>query len=267
MTESKRSLAGNGPHVTEGNRSIAAEGHRNSVARGNPSGVSRAIALALVATAACASDVDPPWQLDHDRIIAVRAEPPSIGPGQTSTIEALLGHKGGQTSVAPPELAVVISPMSLSDVLTIEGGRWVVTAPSEARLASARSELKLEANVPVPLQLTVSYAGQTLIATKIIDLGRAADNPPLNDLMIDDKPAGNGELVVRKLVNVPLSVTADDTAFDVTWLTSCGTMHDFDLPNAYLHVEADDVDAGELAVIVRDANRGVSWKLWSIRAE
>jgi hypothetical protein len=44
-------------------------------------------------------------------------------------------------------------------------------------------------------------------------------------------------------------------------------MHDFDLPRAYLEVEAGDPAAGELAVVVRDAHGGVSWQTWPIHAE
>ena len=36
---------------------------------------------------------------------------------------------------------------------------------------------------------------------------------------------------------------------------------------AYLKVEADDPTAGELVVVLRDAQAGVSWKLWPIHAE
>jgi len=66
---------------------------------------------------------------------------------------------------------------------------------------------------------------------------------------------------------VPLSIDADDNTFDVTWLTSCGTMHDFDLPSAYLKVEVDDPQTGELAVVLRDAAGGVTWDLWPIHAQ
>ena len=45
------------------------------------------------------------------------------------------------------------------------------------------------------------------------------------------------------------------------------SMHDFDLPQAYLKVESDDPTAGELGVVVRDAHGGVSWKIWPIHAE
>jgi len=239
--------------------------------------VSRALAAAALAAlgavttvttlGACAGDLDPPWQLDHDRIIAVRATPPGIVAGQTSTIDALLGQKGGKTSVFAPELATIVSPMSLADVLTFDGGAWVVTAPSDARLEAARAELELAAGAPVPLQVGVSYANRTLIATKTITLGQAAQNPALVHVMLDGQPAGTSELVVGKLVQVPLSVEADDAVYDVTWLTSCGTMHDFDLPVAYLQVEAEDPDAGELAVVVRDAKAGVAWSVWPIHAE
>jgi hypothetical protein len=233
------------------------------------------LVLALAATGACIGDIDPPWQLDHDRIVAVRADPPAIAAGQSSTLDALLGKKGGMTTVATPELAQVVSPASLSDVLTISAGHWVVTAPDEARLAAVRSELQLAAGAPVPLQIGVAYTGpdpdQPLVATKTIELGQAAGNPALAQmgLMIDGKPPGDepAELVVAKLVKVPLSIEADDTVFDVTWLTSCGTMHDFDLPTAYLKVETDDPQSGELAVVVRDSHGGVAWRLWSIRAE
>ena len=234
------------------------------------------LAIAVLAAAGCASELDPPWQLDHDRIVAVRADPPGLAPGQTATIDALLSHKGGTTSVAAPALATVVSPASLSDVLAIDAGRWVVTAPSEARLAAVRSELALEPGAPVGLEITVAYPvaqparpGQNLLATKVIALGQAAENPPLAGIAIDGKPAGDAEaeIIVGKLVKVPLSIAADDEAYDVAWLTSCGTMHDFDLPAAYLKVEADDPTAGELGVVVRDAGGGVSWRLWPIHVE
>ena len=225
-----------------------------------------AVALALLGSAACAGDVDPPWQLDHDRIVAVRAEPPGIAAGQTSRIDALLAKKGAMTSVATPELATVVSPASLADVLSIADGSWVVTAPGDDRLAAARSELKLAAGDPVPLQIGVSYSGQTLVATKTLTLGAAAANPPLDGITVDGKPPGDA-LTVGKLDKVPLSINADDVNYDVTWVSSCGTMHDFDLPQAYLKVESDDPTTGELGVIVRDAHGGVSWKIWPIQAQ
>ena len=81
----------------------------------------RAIAAAAAvlvagALAACADDTDPPWQLDHDRVIAVRANPPGLAPGEQATLDALLARKGDTTRTAIPEGATVVSPASLADV-------------------------------------------------------------------------------------------------------------------------------------------------------
>lgn len=238
--------------------------------------------VSMMALAACDGDLDPAWQLDHERIIAVRATPPAILAGETSTIDALIGRKGDKTSVASPEAAVVVSPASLADTLALRGDAWVVTAPSAERLAAVRIELGLAVDAPVPLQIGVSYENQAMLpadmsgdlfAIKAVTLGRTAANPVLVDrVVINDQPAAvaepdDDELVVGKLVNVPLSIDANDVDYDVSWLTSCGTMHDFDLPNAYLKVEDDDPTEGELAVVLRDAAGGVAWAVWPIRAE
>jgi hypothetical protein len=239
------------------------------VNRGFVLAASIATAVGAMAMGGCADDIDPPWQLDHDRIVAVRATPPGITSGQQSRVDALLAHKGAKTRVAAPEAAIVVSPPSLTDTLRFDGTSWVVTAPDETRLAAARAELKLAAGAPVPLQVGVSYEGQTLIATKTVLLGQAAENPALvtMNMQIDGQPARPMEIVVQPLAKVPLTIEADDVTYDVTWLTSCGTMHDFDLPNAYLKVEVDDPTEGELAVVLRDGKGGVAWDVWPIRAQ
>jgi hypothetical protein len=44
-----------------------------------------------------------------------------------------------------------------------------------------------------------------------------------------------------------------DATYNINWLTSCGTMHDFDLAMAHRRVEPEDPHAGTLAIVVRDA--------------
>jgi hypothetical protein len=225
-----------------------------------------ALALA-VAAAGCTDELDPQWQLDHDRIVAVRATPPAIEAGGRAELDALIAQEGGKTSERPPELATVVSPMSLAGAVALAEGKWIATAPDAAKLDAVRAELRLDPGAPVPLVVGVSYLGQQLIATKTVWLGMAGANPALDEMMVDGAPAAaKAELVVGKLVDVPLSVAAeiDDT---VNWLTSCGTMHDFDLPQAYLRVEAEDPTEGELAVVRRDPRGGVAWRVWPIRAE
>jgi hypothetical protein len=219
-------------------------------------------ALLLVLVTACADDIDPPWQLDHDRIIAVRATPPHVPAGATSQLDLLVGHKGAPTSMQAPDAAQVVSPMSLADTLS----GTTITAPSEDRLDAARTELGLDPGAPVPLVIGVAVASPQLAATKTVWLGDSADNPQLDDMMIMDAPAPAGAIVVPPLTDVHLSVEADDSVDIVNWLTSCGTMHDFDLHKAYLRVEKDDPTTGELAVILRDDKGGVAWQVWPISA-
>ncbi len=105
--------------------------------------VTAALAMLALATAACVEELDPPWQLDHDRIVAVRATPPALEPGGRAELDALLSLKGAGTSERAPELAVVVSPMSLAGALAPEGGKWIVTAPDAAAIEAARAELRL----------------------------------------------------------------------------------------------------------------------------
>lgn len=211
-------------------------------------------------TGACSSIIDEPWELDHDRIIAVRATPPRIVTGQTAKLDVLVGYKGAAVRVQDPESAAVVSPIRLASAVN----GTIVTAPSEADLAVARAELGLPTGAPVPLAIAISARG--FAATKTVWLGETAENPPLVDLRLGGSPPPPS-IIVPVDEDVTLSVTADDVVDTVNWLTSCGTMHDFDLSSAYLRVEPDDSQQGELAIVLRDAKGGVSWQIWPIRAE
>jgi hypothetical protein len=227
--------------------------------------------LAIVAySSGCDGDLDPAWELDHDRIIAVRATPPGIVDGERSELDALLTAKGGTTSIAPPLAAQVISPLALSAALKNDGGKWVVEMPAAAALEAARTELKLAADAPVPLRVGVGYIvnGVELAALKTVLLGKSITNPILAEMVIDGESLDSkSEVVVPKLVDVRFSVAAipDD---DVNWLTNVGEMHDFDLPESYLRVEKDeDKFEGELVLVRRDPEGGVVWRIWPIRVE
>lgn len=235
--------------------------------------------LLFVALAGCNADIDMPWELDHDRIIAVRATPPSISPGESSTIDLLAGFDMAPVAERGPDFVQVVSPMSFADLVQPSGpGMWTVTAPTEERLAAARTELGIADGMPVPLRLGVAAAWPTPVmspegngfgATKIVWLGVSASNPTLSGLTVNgvEAPAGT-DLVVPKAEKVPLFVDADDEVDIVNWLSSAGTVHDFDLHAGYLTFDdPEDKLEGQLAVIVRDPLGGVAWRFWSIRAE
>lgn len=224
-------------------------------------------AIVMVAIVGCAGDLDPQWQLDHDRIVAVRAEPPGITAGQQAELIGLVAVKGSGTMEMPPEAAIVASPQAMTGAVALDGGRWVVTAPSEDRIVAARNELHLAPGAPVPLVIGVSYAQQTLLATKTVTIGMALQNPVLGEVLIDHAPAPV-ELVVPATGDVALATPIDDTTQDINWLTSVGEMHDFDLADATLRLASDDERAnGNLAVVLRDDHGGATWRVWSIRKQ
>jgi hypothetical protein len=223
------------------------------------------LALCLSCLAACTDDTDPPWQLDHDRIIAVRATPPRIAAGDQAVIDTLVGFHGAPVAERSPDTATVDSPASLATAITRDADRWIVTAPSAEQLEAVRNELGLAAGALVPLKIRVGDAGDGLFATKTVWLGGDAANPVMTDITVDRADPGDAEIVIAPLVKVPLAIGLDDLHHDVTWLSSCGTMHDFDLPSAYLRVEADDPTDGQLVLVVRDDDGGVNWRIWPIR--
>src|SRR6185312_5358586 len=104
-------------------------------------------------------------------------------------------------------------------------------------LARVRSQLGLGSADPVPVELGIEADG--FQALKTVFLGDSADNPTLDGLMVNNAvpPADPAQtIVVPADVDVPLFVNADDVANNINWLTSCGTMNDFDLHDAFLNV-------------------------------
>jgi len=232
-------------------------------------------ALIAIALIGCNADIDEPWQLEHDRIIAVRATPPRVAAGGTATIDLLVGYANAPVQQRPPDVVTVVAPQSMAAAVRPDGGQWSVTSPDETQLASVRAQLGLPDGAPVPLQIGVAAAwpepvmspdNQHFAATKTVWFGETAENPPLANVTINGVEPGL-ELVVPKQTKIALHVDADDQTDIVNWLTSCGVMHDFDLHDAYLTVDPEDNQEGQLVLVLRDARGGVSWSIWPIRAE
>lgn len=224
-------------------------------------------ALVLVALAACSGEVDPEWELDHDRVIAARMTPPHIAAGESATIDVLVGMKGAAPSVVDPASATVESPVSLMRYLSQSAdGHWSIATASDADLAAARAELGVADGDPVPVSVRMVLAYEGLVAHKLVYMGDHADNPALGPVLVDGVDAtSETSLTVAEATKVTLSVDFAEPD-SVNWLTSCGTMHDYDLPAAYLRVEPEDPHDGTLAVVVRDTHGGVAWQLWPISA-
>jgi hypothetical protein len=227
-------------------------------------------ALAIVVLAACTNDVDARWQLVHDRVIAVRATPPHVPSGASAKLDALVTSRDGGAMVIAP-LGAEVDPRAAGelagDVMPDGQGGWQVTAPDAATLAAARATLGLGPTDPVPLPVDTAWSvgGETLVATKQVLLGDAADNPPLDAVTVNGV-APVSPITIPFDTDVTLSVAAAAT-WQVNWLTSCGTMNNDDNePTAVLHVNPDDPQSGQLVLVERDPSGGVVWTIWDISA-
>jgi hypothetical protein len=198
----------------------------------------------LLLLGACTPVTDPPWQLDHDRILAVRAEPPAIMPGEVGRLQVLVAHAGAPTSVEEPDQAAAVgSPLFTAVHFDVD--HWQIDGPDETQLAAARTELHLPADAPVPLDLQIRVAG--LNASKQVLLGTTATNPTLPPVTLPAFTPGEHTLLIE--------------ATNVRWFTSCGEIVDDAEPRATLIF--DEPCTGELAVVVRDGI-GVVWNVWPI---
>jgi len=227
--------------------------------------VIRTLILIVALTLGACINVDPPWQLAHDRIIAVRAEPPGIAAGGRAVVDALITEiDAGPAERAPDLASAVQAPQALAGAVTREGSRWIVTAPGEEALAAARTELSLPAGAPVPLRvgITVTVDAQAMAATKTVWLGSERTNPALGAITIGGAPA-TGEMAVPVATDVALAIDAGTTD-EVDWLTSVGELDDAD--DAVASLRSDDEEQGHLAVVVRSEQGGVAWSWWSLRA-
>jgi hypothetical protein len=228
--------------------------------------------LLCTLSAGCVGDLDPAWQLDHDRVVAVRATPPSIPAGQAATFDALIAHKGAATSVEAPMTAkLVLPPAGLENVLGQDAnGAWTVTAPDDATLAAARTALMLDPAAPVPVLVGMTFdvgAAQPLVATKIVQLGASATNPAMPAVTVAGAPIA-APVVVPAVGDTYLAVpTPPTTSWMVNWFTSASALHDDGEATAFLRLETKNAHSGELAVVIRDPDGGVVWQVWPISVQ
>jgi hypothetical protein len=231
--------------------------------------ISAVTGLTAAVAAGCVPDSDPRWQLNHDRVVAARATPPHLPAGTAATIDALIAHAGAPTTIEAP-VSVMTSPSTpagLAATVAQTDGGWQVTAPGADALDAARATGKIPPGQPIPLVLIESFGPIPLTVSHTIFLGDAASNPPSGAVQVAGAAAApDTHLMIPADVDVPLSIDADPAAA-VSWLTSCGTMHDDDEHVAFVHVQPDDSHAGELAVVVRAADGGVSWQRFTIEAQ
>jgi hypothetical protein len=237
----------------------------------NRSSVGKVVLAGAIAVswAGCVPDSDPRWQLNHDRVVAARATPPRLPAGTSATIDALIAHAGAPTTIEPPVHVMTspATPAALGQTVAQTDTGWQVTAPGAEQLDAARATAKIAPGQPVPLVLIETFGPLPLTVSHTIFLGDAGSNPPPGAVKVNAADvAPDAHLVIPAGVDVPLSIDADPAAA-INWLTSCGTMHDDDEHAAFVHVQPDDPQTGELVVVVRAVDGGVTWQRFPIDAQ
>jgi hypothetical protein len=204
-------------------------------------------ALTLLLLAGCIDPLDPQWQLDHDHVVVARATPPHIQAGDSTTLDALVAHAGGPTTVETP-----LTATSTAGTMRQAAGAWTLVAPDAPP------------DAPVPVEVVMTFAHGSEVK-KTVWIGPPSPNPEMPAVTIGGAAPGD-ELVVPRDQDVYLSTTVP-TGWHVNWLTSAGTLHQDDEPTSYLHVAAKDRQSGELACVIRDDQGGVAWKVWPIHTQ
>jgi hypothetical protein len=226
--------------------------------------------LLLLLLVGCIEPIDQRWELDHDHVVAVRATPPAIMPGERARIDALLAHADKPPTVASPlGMAVGVEEgdplFGIVSQSQFEG--WSVNAPSADVLAQIRARDGLAADAPVPVPIVMAFDGpgdDYLYATKTVYLGATGENPTAPSMVIDGQLASD-QITVPMQRDVYVSVNVEPGA-RVNWLTSCGSLFQDDVATAFLRVLPDDEAAGQLAVVIRDPRGGVAWRVWPVTA-
>jgi hypothetical protein len=183
--------------------------------------------LALMLLAGCVDAADPPWQLDHDRIVAVRTEPAGVAAGEVAAISGLLAHRRGPTSEEAPIIVTALTPHELFTAVHYNLDHFEIDGPALA--------------TPTPLTIEMRFAGGE-VATKIIWLGQHRENPAATATVPD-----------------PFPLHEDVDLGPGEWFTSCGTLR-----GTVLRVDA--ACTGEVVRVVRDADNGVSWAVRNLQS-
>jgi hypothetical protein len=159
-----------------------------------------ACVLAL-AGSGCEPDTDLPRTfISGPRVLAIAAEPPSVPPGGSTTVSAVIVGTGGETpSVSwvrcrrAPRLGEAINPdcvdTAQADYLEPIGEGTTITTAMPDVMPSDLGAPDATGGVYLPLIARVTVAGQTLIATYRLRLqttGDANQNPDLTGLLLVD---------------------------------------------------------------------------------
>jgi hypothetical protein len=239
----------------------------------------RLMGLLVALTAIGCSDFRDPGDLRYARTLAVRAEPPSVSPGQRARIDLLVTGNDGVPVVRAPDSVVPAPampgrpapPPQASQLITQEGGAWYVSAPDPEVLVQLRQLFGLPADsqapIPFPLSLAVTLDGQPRPSEMVVWVGGAALNPTIIAMTVDGQPMGESPLPIKAAAPHTLTAMAQgEGTLSYAWYTALGELKKYREVTATLE-QAPAGAAGTVVLVVRNDKGGVAWRFGALRAE
>ncbi|MEM9489850.1 MAG: hypothetical protein AAGC55_11935 [Myxococcota bacterium] len=205
-----------------------------------------------------------PAELAKTQILAIRAEPPGIRPGETATLSILVADPDG--AVADPDVSwELVSDTAdeppLGTVAIGADGGVTYDAPD-----SIPGDVLQESIVA-----RVSAADGELAALKVIAVGdESLSNPALTAFTVDgsDILTGRSVTLAREQtveLSIGIDVAADGSAA-VSWFATIGIIDQYRSNPTELVVQ-DELGSGWLFAVVRDGLGGAVWEEIAVTVE
>jgi hypothetical protein len=181
------------------------------------------IALASASVLGCAEPMDPASMVNELRVLAIRADPPEIAPGEGTSLTALWADPKGRGR------DVTFLWIAAAGLVDLEGG-FPDTAPLAAPQVATAAEGGDHYEIPVTSEGIIeqfALAGENAVNITILTLACAGGVPPtIDDLthrksldLKSDLCRGGQGVLATKVVRVSKSKTPNENpTIDTVWL-------------------------------------------------
>lgn len=209
-------------------------------------------------------DFPTPAELSHPQILAIRAEPPAVSPGQSTTLSLLVADQSG---VVMPDSAWELTESTPGQPLLGE----VVAAEDNTAIYTAPDMVSREPTI-ASVMVRVSTPERVLSAIKAIPIGEGLglSNPEVTALRIDGSElTDDSALVLSPGQEVALEIESEPAATSQTtfaWYSTGGTIERYQ-SNPTAMLVRDEPGEGWLIVVVRNGLGGVGWKVIRLSVE
>ncbi len=218
------------------------------------------VTAATSALSAACTDFAPPSSLERPTVIAITAEPPTVGLGQSTRLELIVASADGQRAVNAAQWSItptIPGLPALGSVTTNLDGSATYVAP--AVLPTLPADAQPIDTVAVDLMLG-DVATRSAKVIVIANLPQPPQNPTITSLLVDNQEAPTA-ITLKAGMRANLRAEIDPIATDAAayaWYASIGKIDQY-LSNP-TSILADEPGTGWLFFVVRDGQLGVAWR-------